>query len=176
VKAESGLDALTQAIESFCSRHATSITESLSFGAVAMLAADLETFVCANPHEHRDEATNVANASLMAGMAFSNSRLGLVHGLVHPLGVRTGAPHGRLCGILLPYALGFNRDAVPEQYALLCGGKTSPPSWRRRSRAEAWPPTRAKPRRKSLRAFSPRRADAHLPNIDAPPMTRRLLR
>ncbi|MFW5857796.1 MAG: iron-containing alcohol dehydrogenase family protein [Planctomycetota bacterium] len=121
VKAESGMDAFTQAIEGFYSRHSTSITESLSFGAAALLAADLEAFVCGEPGALRSAAENVATASLMAGQAFANARLGVVHGLVHPLGVRTGLPHGRLCGILLPYALRYNRDAAPEPYALLCG-------------------------------------------------------
>lgn len=119
VKAEAGMDALAQAIEGFCSRFSTSVSESLSFGAVALLAAHLESFVFTP--DDMESAEQVANGSLMAGMAFSNCRLGLVHGLAHPLGARYGVPHGRLCAVLLPHVLRYNRDTVPEQYALLCG-------------------------------------------------------
>jgi alcohol dehydrogenase class IV len=118
-KAESGMDALTQAIEGFFSLHSTPVTESLSFGAVALLAASLADFV-ADPADE-EAAESCATGSLMAGMAFANARLGLIHGVVHPLGALYGAPHGRLCGSLLPAALRYNRDAVPGQYALLCG-------------------------------------------------------
>jgi alcohol dehydrogenase class IV len=119
VKAESGIDALTQAIESFFSRHATPLTESLSFGAVALLASSLEEFVFST--EESDHALNVASGSLMAGMALANARLGLVHGLAHPIGARSGAGHGRICGALLPHAIRFNADAAEEQVRLLTG-------------------------------------------------------
>ena len=62
---------------------------------------------------------NVALGSLMAGMALNTSRLGLVHGLAHPIGAVTGAPHGLLCGLLMPAVMRFNRDAAKEKYARL---------------------------------------------------------
>ncbi|MBN1258106.1 MAG: iron-containing alcohol dehydrogenase, partial [Planctomycetes bacterium] len=119
VKAASTLDALTQAIEAFFSIRATPVTESLSFGAVALLAAHIENFVFHS--DDLDAAENCATGSLMAGLAFGNAGLGIVHGVVHPLGIRYHQPHGLLCGVLLPHALRFNRDHVPGQYALLCG-------------------------------------------------------
>lgn len=119
VKAESGMDALTQAIESFLSIHSTPITESLSFGAVALIASSLEDYVYSN--SNIEAAENCASGSLMAGMALANARLGAVHGLAHPLGIHTGIQHGKICGILLPYVLLYNRDSARQQYELLSG-------------------------------------------------------
>lgn len=117
VAAESGLDALTQAVESYVSLHATDITEALSFHATILLHNGIPR-VHADPTD-LDARSNCANGSLMAGLAFANARLGLVHGLAHPLGARFGVRHGRVCGILLPYVLECNREAVPIKYALL---------------------------------------------------------
>lgn len=117
VAAESGLDALTQAIESYVSLHATDLTEALSFHATILLHNGVPR-VHADPAD-LDARSNCANGSLMAGLAFANARLGLVHGLAHPLGARTGVRHGQVCGILLPYVLAYNREAVPVKYALL---------------------------------------------------------
>jgi alcohol dehydrogenase class IV len=58
-------------------------------------------------------------SSLLAGIALANARLGIVHGLAHPLGVRLGLPHGLLCGVLLPFAVELNRDAAREKYQVL---------------------------------------------------------
>ncbi len=119
IKAESGLDALSQGIESFLSTNSSPITESLSFGAVALIASSIEDFVFSNNNE--EAAKNCATGSLMAGMALANSQLGLVHGIAHPLGIRTGIGHGKICGILLPYVLLYNKNFAPQQYDLLSG-------------------------------------------------------
>ncbi|MGB2967139.1 MAG: iron-containing alcohol dehydrogenase, partial [Phycisphaerae bacterium] len=55
----------------------------------------------------------------MAGLALSNARLGVIHGMAHPIGVRFGVPHGLVCGVLLPAALEFVRPAAPEKFACL---------------------------------------------------------
>ena len=57
--------------------------------------------------------------SVMAGLALANARLGVVHGIAHPLGVRYHIPHGLCCGVLLPASIRLNRDAAKEKYALL---------------------------------------------------------
>lgn len=119
VVARSGLDALTQAIESFLSRHATDITEALAYNAFVLLSNALPR-VMADPADDRARA-DCANGSLMAGMAFSNSGLGIVHGFANPLGGRYDIRHGEVCGIVLPYALRFNEPAAERKYALLSG-------------------------------------------------------
>jgi alcohol dehydrogenase class IV len=117
VTAASGVDALVQAIESYFSVHATPMTEALSLRAVEELAAALPAVV---EHGGRlDLRTRAAWGSAMAGLALSNARLGVVHGMAHPIGVRCEAPHGLVCGVLLPAALDFNRPAAPEKYRAL---------------------------------------------------------
>ena len=111
------MDALSQAIESYASIHATAITEALSLRAVADLAASLERAV-AHPTD-QTARTRAANGSLLAGMALGNARLGVIHGIVHPLGVRYDIPHGLACGVLLPVALEYNHQAMCEKYDVL---------------------------------------------------------
>lgn len=119
VAAHSGLDALTQAIESFFSRHATDITEALAYNALVLLANALPR-VMADP-ANLAARSDCANGSLMAGMAFSNSGLGIVHGFANPLGGRYDIRHGEVCGIVLPFALRFNEQAAERKYALVSG-------------------------------------------------------
>lgn len=114
-----GMDALTQAIESYLSRHASDLTRAMSFSALMLLITGLPRAV-----EDGHDITareSCANGSLMAGIALHNARLGLVHGLAHPLGARYGIAHGEVCGILLPHVLRYNREAESEGYALLSG-------------------------------------------------------
>jgi len=117
VTAHSGLDALSQAIESYISIHATPLTEALSLRAAEELAASLAAAV--HRPADREARTRAAMGSLMAGLALGNARLGVIHGLVHPLGVRYGIPHGLACGIFLPTALEYNREAIGPKYAVL---------------------------------------------------------
>ena len=64
------------------------------------------------------EATfNMAISSTMAGMAFSLSRLGLVHAMSHPLGGLYDIPHGVANALLLPYVMEYNAQATPDKYA-----------------------------------------------------------
>ncbi len=112
--ASSGLDALTQAIESFTSRNTTALTDALALQAFKCLAVGLPAAL--DNGEDPEALSNMANGSLMAGMALANARLGLVHGLAHPLGFRYHLPHGLVCGALLPYAIRFNQDVAGVKY------------------------------------------------------------
>ena len=114
VTAQTGMDALTQAIESYISIHATPLTEALSLQAIELLARSLT--------DAHDDGTNLAAredclyGSLLAGMALANARLGAVHGLAHPIGVRYGVPHGLVCAVLLPPVLRMNEDFAEEKF------------------------------------------------------------
>jgi len=118
VTAYSGMDALTQAIESFVSAHATPVTEPLAIEGVRLVSRSLEIAV-ANGSDIAARS-DCAYGSLITGMAFANSRLGVVHGVAHPLGVRYGIPHGLVCGVLLPVALRLNRPHISDKYPRLC--------------------------------------------------------
>jgi alcohol dehydrogenase class IV len=119
VTAHSGMDAFVQAVESFTSRGANPMTDALSLEAALLAARWLETAV--QEPGHREAREGMALASMMAGLALNTSRLGLVHGLAHPLGAVTSTAHGLLCGLLLPPVIRFNREAAGEKYARLAG-------------------------------------------------------
>ena len=57
--------------------------------------------------------------SYLAGLALSNARLGVVHGLAHPLGARFDVPHGLACAVCLPHAIEFNREAMGIKYTIM---------------------------------------------------------
>ncbi len=122
ITAVSGMDAFVQAIEAFCSRFATHLSDALTEKAISLISKNLvEAF--------RD-GTNIsarqamAEGSLFAGMALANVRLGAVHGLAHPIGGKYGIAHGVVCAVLLPAVLEFNRSALyvdnVDKYAWLC--------------------------------------------------------
>lgn len=119
VTAMSGVDALVQAIESYLSRHATPMTEAIALRAAEELAKALPAVVTRG--QDLELRTAAAWGSAMAGLALSNARLGVVHGMAHPIGVRYHVPHGLVCGVLLPAALAFNRPAAPHKFETLHG-------------------------------------------------------
>ncbi len=106
--AAAGLDAFVQAFESYTSRFATPLTRSLSELALTRIAAAL------GPLFRGDAAaaSDMLEGSYLAGLALSHARLGVVHGLAHPLGARFGVAHGLACALCLPAALAFNREHI----------------------------------------------------------------
>jgi len=117
VTAYTGMDALVQGIESFTSRHACPVTDAWSFEAVRLLAGSV-----ANAWRNGADLTartDAAYGSLLAGLALSNARLGLVHGLAHPVGARWNIPHGLVCAVLMPPVMRFNRESCAAKYARL---------------------------------------------------------
>jgi alcohol dehydrogenase class IV len=112
VTAASGSDALTQAIESYTSVGAMPATDALAAEAIVLLGRSLE-------RAYRDGSDLSARAdmlygSMLAGCALANARLGGVHGMAHPLGVRYHIPHGLVCGLLLPYTMEYNVAYTPK--------------------------------------------------------------
>ncbi|SFJ95658.1 iron-containing alcohol dehydrogenase [Celeribacter neptunius] len=103
-----GLDALTQLIESYLSNRANPVTDALARGMIAAAAAALRLLMAGEDAVARD---TMAKASYLSGLALANSGLGIVHGLAAVIGSRGGA-HGAICGRLLPAALTVNRAAL----------------------------------------------------------------
>lgn len=116
VLASAGMDALTQAIESFTSRNATWLTDALAKKAISMVADSLPVACQSGGCEAADE---LLEGSYLAGLALSNARLGVVHGLAHPLGARYHLPHGVVCSVCLLPALRFNREAMGAKYEVM---------------------------------------------------------
>lgn len=117
VTAESGMDALVQATEAHVSRKANPISEALSLQAVKLLARGLlRSYEDASDLDAR---TNCAHGALMSGMALSSARLGVVHGLAHPVGARTKLPHGLVCAVLFAPSIRLNVKSAGARYAEL---------------------------------------------------------
>jgi len=113
VLAGSGMDAFSQAVEPFVSRKATWITDSMAMEAARLISGALEQVFRGARGDH---ARDLLVGSYLAGLALSNARLGLVHGLAHPLGTRYHAPHGLVCGVCLPAVIEFNRGVAGDKY------------------------------------------------------------
>ena len=111
----SGLDAFVQAFESFTSPRATALTRALSTEAVRKIFDSLE-IACKEPENIRAR-TEMAEGSMLSGMAFSQTGLGAVHGLAHPVGSLLGVLHGLACAILMRAVLEFNMQACADLYA-----------------------------------------------------------
>lgn len=106
--AETGMDALTHALEALVSLRANFISDVFAEKAAALILASLAD-ACAYPESY--EARNAMQlGSYLAGLAFSNVSLGICHSIAHALGGEFGLPHGLLNAIALPYVLAFNRE------------------------------------------------------------------
>lgn len=112
--ANTGMDALTHAIESYLSLAATPLTEGLSLQAIQLVSQYLRPSVASQYNVEAKQA--MAMASLQAGIAFSNAILGAVHAMSHQIGGLLDLPHGELNAILLPYVLEYNYIAAPDRY------------------------------------------------------------
>lgn len=122
--AASGLDAFTQAVESFTSADANSASKALACEAAGIIFRNL-----VRAYENGKDMTartEMAKGSLLSAMAFSQSGLGAVHGLAHPAGALLGISHGVICAILLSPVLEWNLPECRTDYDELaknCGLK-----------------------------------------------------
>lgn len=114
VTAYSGMDAFVQAVEAYTSLGANPLTDSLALDAARMIGIDIINAYKEPGNQEAREALLLG--SYMAGVALNTSRLGLVHGLAHPIGAITGAAHGLICGLLMPTVMRFNQEAAYEKY------------------------------------------------------------
>ena len=114
VTADTGMDVLTHAIESYVSVMASDYTRGLSLQAIKLVFENLEHSYRFGDEESREK---MHNASTMAGMAFANAFLGINHSLAHKVGPMFDIPHGRTNAILLPHVIRYNgRD--PQKHAM----------------------------------------------------------
>lgn len=114
ITASTGLDALVHAIESYTSTISTPLSELFSKKAIEIISRNLRQAVYNG--ENINARGSMIYASLLAGIAFSNTRLGNVHAMSHPLSAIYHVPHGVANSILLPVVMRFNLPACPEKY------------------------------------------------------------
>lgn len=111
----SGADALVQAIEAYISKGANGLTDIFALAAIERLGKNL--FSVSQDSNNVTARTEMSMGSLMAGIALSITRLGAVHGLAHPIGIRTGKPHGLICAVLIVPVMRFNLAVSHEKFA-----------------------------------------------------------
>ena len=114
VTADTGMDVLTHAIESYVSVMASDYTRGLSLQAIKLVFDHLENSVKRPDMESREK---MHNASTMAGMAFANAFLGICHSIAHKIGGEYGIPHGRTNAMLLPHIIRYNAKD-PSKHAM----------------------------------------------------------
>ncbi len=111
--ADTGIDALTHALEAGVSIYASPYTDANAMQALSLI---FEYLPIAFEHPDNGEARSMMhNAACLAAMAFSNASVGVNHAIAHSLGARFGVPHGRANGVLLPHVMRYNA-AVPAKF------------------------------------------------------------
>ena len=109
-----GMDALTHAIEAYVSNAQSALTDVHALEAIKLVSENLLDAV--KPERSLDTMFNMLQASLQAGLAFSNASLGAVHALAHSLGGLLDLPHGQCNSILLEHVIALNYEAAPARY------------------------------------------------------------
>ena len=110
VTAYTGLDAFTQLLQAFVSADANPLTDAICREGLRRAAGALErAYRNGSDIEARDD---MCFASLCGGLALANAKLGAVHGIAGPLGGMFTAPHGAVCGRLLPYVMEANISSI----------------------------------------------------------------
>lgn len=117
VTADTGMDALVHAIETYVSMNATPFSDLLASKAIELIARYLPMAFAKG--ENIEARYHMSLASLLAGMAFASGGLGAVHALAYPLGTEYHLPHGRTNAIMLPHVMEFNSIGNRSRYALI---------------------------------------------------------
>jgi alcohol dehydrogenase class IV len=118
VTAASGMDAITQLIESYISRKARPIPQALALQGLKMAIRAIVEAVEKPASRPAREA--MAHAALLSGIALANSGLGMAHGVAAALGIHCRVAHGAACAVMLPVALRVNSELCGEDLARLC--------------------------------------------------------
>jgi alcohol dehydrogenase class IV len=119
VTAATGMDALTHLVEAYLAKGYQPLCDGIALQGVRMVAESLVPCVAfarraATEPAHREARGVMMNAALMGGVAFQKG-LGVTHSLAHALSTVCDLHHGLANGIMIPYAMAFNVDAVPER-------------------------------------------------------------
>ena len=113
--ADTGIDALTHAIEAYVSKKASLYSDTQAIAAMKLLAPNLRRAF--HDGSDRDAREAMMLGSTLAGVAFSNASVALVHGMSRPIGAFYHVPHGLSNAMLLPAVTEYSTPAAPERYA-----------------------------------------------------------
>ncbi|MBP5694515.1 MAG: lactaldehyde reductase [Bacilli bacterium] len=112
LKAFTGMDALTHAIEGYTTRAAWEMSDMFHIKAIELIGKNLRASVSGDDKG----GENMALAQYIAGMGFSNVGLGIDHAMAHTLSAYYDVPHGKACAMLLPISMEFNKEYTGEKY------------------------------------------------------------
>jgi alcohol dehydrogenase len=115
ITAMTAMDAMTHAVEAYTCLGHNPISDAYATAAIRKISENL-IFVLDNPKDANGRL-ELAQASTMAGIAFSNSMVGLVHSIGHATGAVAHVPHGMAMSLYLPYVLEYNMDTNGERIA-----------------------------------------------------------
>lgn len=117
IAASTAMDALVHSVEAASCRQRNPLSDAYAYSAIALVRDNLETVL----GDGRDKRARnaMANAALMAGIAFSNSMVGVVHAIGHACGGVAHVAHGDAMAILLPHCMEFNLDVCADAYGEL---------------------------------------------------------
>jgi len=107
------LDALVQGYESYISRNATWFTEQYALKAIELINYHI---IPAYESGSEDDCAPLLIGSYSAGIALAHARLGVIHGIAHPLGALYDLPHGLICSVCFIPSLKLNRDVMGKKY------------------------------------------------------------
>ncbi|MCL4557348.1 MAG: iron-containing alcohol dehydrogenase [Deltaproteobacteria bacterium] len=116
VTAGTGMDAMSHCIEALHSQQANPITDGLALQGIRLIVGHLPKAV--DNGKDLLARGQMQIAANVAGVAFGNAQVGVVHALAHSVGGRFGVPHGIANSILLPYCMEYNLDVVADKYRL----------------------------------------------------------
>ena len=121
IASSTGMDALTHAIEGYITKAHNTMSDMFHMRAIELIFENLPAAV---NEKNQDAIDKMGLAQYIAGMAFSNVGLGVVHGMAHPLGAIFDIPHGVANALLLPIIMEFNAPAALDKYVEIAKAMT----------------------------------------------------
>ncbi|MCK4533527.1 iron-containing alcohol dehydrogenase [bacterium] len=110
------MDALVQAYESYISKNATWFSENFALKAIELICKNI---LPAYESGKEENLSSLLLGSYFAGIAFASSRLGVIHGIAHPLGALYSLPHGLICSVCLIPSIKINKEIMGKKYEIM---------------------------------------------------------
>nr|WP_320131056.1 alcohol dehydrogenase-like regulatory protein ErcA [uncultured Holophaga sp.] len=117
LRACTGMDALTHAVEALASNASSYLTDLHAQDAIRLVSLHLRKST--RDLQDSEAMSGMMQACLLAGLAFSNASLGAVHAMAHSLGGLLDLPHGLCNAILLPHVVRYNHESAPQAYQMM---------------------------------------------------------